>query len=569
MVSKREVDALGIEPPQAGSSRQTRRHRRALKNEQREKHIAEDAGVMQSTEQASGPPTHLSAASNPNASTALPPSIPSGPRTRRAAREEELRQQAAASDTVVHGSDTPAQAQPSDASSQDAHTTVTTSARPGPLTRRAAREEQQHEEAAAGRAVVHGSDTLAQSTTPAPNASANLLSNRQADNVDSAPKSVESARSKRHTARQKRMAEASARLEGEEATVTQDNVMAASDAQHASEPQQDASQESRNSASEPIFTAANIRSPYSRECCGCGDVFEYVLVRKFDKCTGDTVTCRACFAQWLSSNIDVAARVPKVKCPCSDSDCEADLTWDIARQYAAPETFAIYDHLVTQESLRRDPNFRECLSASCKYGHIQEEHDGNIFKCGACGARHCIRHEVPFHYGESCDEYDVRKRWESIPMTEEDKACKAFVEATSMVCPGCKARVHKSSGCNHMTCKCGHQFCYLCGAPYRGRTGILAVGNAVHRPDCPTHTRNLNTPRAPTQQAVPTNQLVGITHVPSVGGARAPAARPHQPPAQEIQNSSKRKQDSTEENNQPVNRASNDTMPPVPKRRLE
>lgn len=33
-------------------------------------------------------------------------------------------------------------------------------------------------------------------------------------------------------------------------------------------------------------------------------------------------------------------------------------------------------------------------------------------------------------------------------------------------CPKCVHWIEKSSGCNHMTCKCGYEFCYSCGKSY-------------------------------------------------------------------------------------------------------
>ena len=32
----------------------------------------------------------------------------------------------------------------------------------------------------------------------------------------------------------------------------------------------------------------------------------------------------------------------------------------------------------------------------------------------------------------------------------------------SKECPKCGASIHKYSGCNHVTCTCGHDFCWLC-----------------------------------------------------------------------------------------------------------
>ncbi len=35
------------------------------------------------------------------------------------------------------------------------------------------------------------------------------------------------------------------------------------------------------------------------------------------------------------------------------------------------------------------------------------------------------------------------------------------------ICRECGAGVERIAGCNHMTCKCGHQFCYICELPWK------------------------------------------------------------------------------------------------------
>jgi hypothetical protein len=36
-----------------------------------------------------------------------------------------------------------------------------------------------------------------------------------------------------------------------------------------------------------------------------------------------------------------------------------------------------------------------------------------------------------------------------------------------MRCGRCAVFVSRAHGCNHMTCACGHHFCYACGAPWK------------------------------------------------------------------------------------------------------
>jgi hypothetical protein len=57
---------------------------------------------------------------------------------------------------------------------------------------------------------------------------------------------------------------------------------------------------------------------------------------------------------------------------------------------------------------------------------------------------------------------------------ENDKSNNWLLENTKP-CPKCKANICKDEGCNHMTCRCGHHFCWLCGAEYaNSRYGAYA-----------------------------------------------------------------------------------------------
>ena len=52
-------------------------------------------------------------------------------------------------------------------------------------------------------------------------------------------------------------------------------------------------------------------------------------------------------------------------------------------------------------------------------------------------------------------------------MLEVDKNVEMWKkEVGAMRCPNCKFIVEKTDGCDHMTCRCRYEFCYVCGGKY-------------------------------------------------------------------------------------------------------
>lgn len=64
---------------------------------------------------------------------------------------------------------------------------------------------------------------------------------------------------------------------------------------------------------------------------------------------------------------------------------------------------------------------------------------------------------------------------------KQAKACKKVIQATTKPCPECRAKIEKRGGCDHMSCRCGHQFCWVCSAPWRA---IIRHGNHRHDESC-------------------------------------------------------------------------------------
>jgi E3 ubiquitin-protein ligase RNF144 len=65
------------------------------------------------------------------------------------------------------------------------------------------------------------------------------------------------------------------------------------------------------------------------------------------------------------------------------------------------------------------------------------------FECPKCRVKFCKECELPEHRGP-CDAnfQKMFKGWKR--------------------CPKCHVFIEKTEGCNHMVCRCNHEFCYVC-----------------------------------------------------------------------------------------------------------
>ncbi|KAF2656696.1 hypothetical protein K491DRAFT_578106, partial [Lophiostoma macrostomum CBS 122681] len=177
------------------------------------------------------------------------------------------------------------------------------------------------------------------------------------------------------------------------------------------------------------------------------------------QCTHSVNTCRRCLRSWIKTQF--ANRIwDQIGCP----ECQRTMQYTDVREFAAADVFRRYDRLSTRAALESIPGFRWCIAKGCNSGQIHDE--GTLtprFRCVACKASHCVVHQVPWHKGETCAEYDYRY----VEQKAEDDASKKLIKGLAKQCPGCQSNIEKRDGCDHMTCtKCKHEFCWMCLANY-------------------------------------------------------------------------------------------------------
>jgi hypothetical protein len=177
------------------------------------------------------------------------------------------------------------------------------------------------------------------------------------------------------------------------------------------------------------------------------------------------MVCKTCTQHHVEAEFD-AKGWDRITCPL----CPKKLEHGMIKTLATPEFFAklvivscqqrsIANRYrwndIRQRKLReKDRNFRWCLRSGCKAGEVHKTGRKNPdIRCSTCSYRMCFRHQMPWHDGLTCSQYD--------DVEKADNKSVKLISYTSIKCPGkeCPWNVTRSEGCNTMSCKCHYPNC--------------------------------------------------------------------------------------------------------------
>ena len=147
-----------------------------------------------------------------------------------------------------------------------------------------------------------------------------------------------------------------------------------------------------------------------------------------------------------------------IKCPNCKVQIHPNFIEDSIRN-ANPQLLPKYDKFSMNNFLQNNSDeYSSCPTPGCEYMFFFNPGDFN-YVCPMCTKHYCLNCKDEWHVGMTCQEYkdsrDVNKL--------DDQFFKFVKGAKFKMCPKCKYWVEKNQGCNHMKCRCGADFCYLCG----------------------------------------------------------------------------------------------------------
>ncbi|KAH7654483.1 E3 ubiquitin ligase RBR family protein [Dioscorea alata] len=86
-------------------------------------------------------------------------------------------------------------------------------------------------------------------------------------------------------------------------------------------------------------------------------------------------------------------------------------------------------------------------------------------ECPQCHTLACVNCGAPWHYTRTCEEY-YNLVAEDGEVDDPDLGQLAQSNNWRR-CQQCRQLIELTDGCHHMICRCGHEFCFSCGAEYR------------------------------------------------------------------------------------------------------
>ncbi|KAM5583970.1 E3 ubiquitin-protein ligase RSL1-like [Rosa sericea] len=161
---------------------------------------------------------------------------------------------------------------------------------------------------------------------------------------------------------------------------------------------------------------------------------------------------------------------------CPHEACNSEVNIDSYEQFLAPNLVAVMSQRIKESSIpvteRVYCPYPKCSALMSKKEVFEYTKTSYVSaesaarKCMKCHYYFCFDCMVPWHYKMSCEEY---KQSHPFPLKEDQLLNSLATTKQWRNCKKCNHMVELAEGCNHITCRCGYEFCYTCGAEWKNK----------------------------------------------------------------------------------------------------
>ncbi|XP_076938014.1 E3 ubiquitin-protein ligase RSL1-like [Bidens hawaiensis] len=223
-----------------------------------------------------------------------------------------------------------------------------------------------------------------------------------------------------------------------------------------------------SSSSQPPITIIQPPQPPQNICAICMDTKpQPEMFQNTKDCTHDF--CTDCIRAYIAAKIK--ENITAVKCP--DPTCDRVIGPQDCGTIVPKEVLERWEDILCESLIMSSEKFY-CPFKDCSAMMVD---DGGVVvtvsECPSCNRLFCAQCKVVWHCGMSCEEFELWKKGEL--GGDDNMLINLAKDKKWMRCSNCKFFVERVDGCLHMSCRCGHEFCYGCGEAYVS-THVCAAG---------------------------------------------------------------------------------------------
>ncbi|XP_074303485.1 E3 ubiquitin-protein ligase RSL1-like [Silene latifolia] len=182
--------------------------------------------------------------------------------------------------------------------------------------------------------------------------------------------------------------------------------------------------------------------------------------------------CFSCMKQHVEAKLHSGV-APK----CPHENCKSDLSVENCETFLTPKLIKIMNQRTREASIPAAEKvycpYPRCSALMSKaevseYAN-KETVPSRMFgarQCVKCRGLFCINCMVPWHKTLTCAQYKILHPY----ARPEDAVLKSLATRNLWrQCVKCNHMIELAEGCYHMTCRCGYEFCYTCGAEWKNK----------------------------------------------------------------------------------------------------
>ncbi|KAL7201912.1 hypothetical protein ACSBR1_033579 [Camellia fascicularis] len=175
--------------------------------------------------------------------------------------------------------------------------------------------------------------------------------------------------------------------------------------------------------------------------------------------------CSSCLKKHVEVKL-LQGMLPK----CPHDGCKTELKIESCKNFLTSELYHLMSQRIKEYSIPATQKiycpYPKCSALMSKAEALVNTNNAGASMCEICRGLFCMSCKAPWHSNISCNDYKILNPY---PCAEDAKLNSLARRNLWRQCVKCNHMVELAEGCNHIYCRCGYEFCYICGAEWKNK----------------------------------------------------------------------------------------------------